>query len=56
MNQPQRMTQQKICRLCGKKLKAGESIQMGMGSTCYKKYMSMHRNKARLNFMDKLNL
>lgn len=29
-----------ICRRCGKKLKTIESIEVGMGPTCYKRYLS----------------
>ena len=29
-----------ICRRCGRKLKNLESIELGMGSTCYKKFMA----------------
>ena len=29
-----------ICRRCGRKLKNPESIELGFGNTCYKKFMA----------------
>jgi hypothetical protein len=47
---------QRTCKRCGRKLVTKESIQVGMGSTCYKRYLEELRKAPKLKFMDKFNV
>lgn len=31
------------CKVCGRRLKSEESIKMGMGKTCQRKYLTGHK-------------
>ena len=33
------------CKRCGRKLKNKESIELGMGSTCWKKFIEQNNHK-----------
>ena len=37
---PESIRKSNICRRCGRKLKNPESIELGFGNTCYKKFMA----------------
>lgn len=37
---PEIVRKSNICRRCGRKLKNPESIELGFGHTCYKKFMA----------------
>lgn len=37
--------EQTTCKRCGRKLKNPEAIKLGMGKTCFKKYMSENNHK-----------
>lgn len=37
---PESIRKSNICRRCGRKLKNPKSIELGFGSTCYKKFMT----------------
>lgn len=34
-----------ICRRCGRKLRSEEAKQRGMGTVCYRKWLSENKNK-----------
>lgn len=36
---------QTTCKRCGRKLKNSKAVELGMGSTCWKKYMSENNHK-----------
>ena len=37
--------EQTICKRCGRKLRKPEYIKLGMGATCWKKYISQDSHK-----------
>lgn len=37
--------EQTTCKVCGRKLKSPKAIELGMGATCFKKYMSNTHKK-----------
>jgi len=45
MLKPEIIRKNNICRRCGRKLKNPESIELGFGSTCYKKFMAESTHK-----------
>lgn len=49
----QKVTNQKVCKRCGRLLKTAESIQVGMGSVCYQKYLAEKKSTPHFKFMDK---
>ena len=42
---PEIVRKSNICRRCGRKLKNPESIELGFGNTCYKKFMAESNHK-----------
>lgn len=38
--------EQTVCKRCGRKLKNSKAIELGMGATCWKKYISEKGHKA----------
>ena len=40
---------QNICMICNRKLKSPQSIEVGMGKTCYKKYLESNQQKRLFN-------
>lgn len=36
---------QTTCKRCGRKLKSGKAIEIGMGSICWKKYQAENNHK-----------
>ena len=40
---------QNICMICNRKLKSPQSIEVGMGKTCYKKYLESSNKKRLFN-------
>lgn len=42
---PETVRKSNICRRCGRKLKNPESIELGFGNTCYKKFMAESNHK-----------
>jgi hypothetical protein len=52
----QEQLHQRNCKRCGRKLKTAESIQVGMGSTCYKRYLEEQKAQPHFKFMDKFNI
>lgn len=40
---------QNICMICNRKLKSPQSIEVGMGKTCYKKYLESSTQKRLFN-------
>lgn len=45
MLKPEIVRKSNLCRRCGRKLKNPESIELGFGSTCYKKFMAESNHK-----------
>lgn len=43
--QEQESTRQTTCKRCGRKLKNPEAIQLGIGSTCWKKFVEENNHK-----------
>ena len=56
METQEKKLHQRNCKRCGRKLKTIESIQVGMGSTCYKRYLEEQKAQPHFKFMDKFNL
>lgn len=40
---------QNVCMICNRKLKSPQSIEVGMGKTCYKKYLESSTQKRLFN-------
>ena len=38
-------TEMAVCRRCGRKLKNPEAIKIGMGTTCYRKFLRENNHK-----------
>lgn len=43
--QEQESTRQTTCKRCGRKLKNPEAIELGMGATCWKKFVEENNHK-----------
>lgn len=46
---------QNVCMICNRKLKSPQSIEVGMGKTCYKKYLESGNQKRLFNVNVKEN-
>ena len=42
---PEIIRKSNLCRRCGRKLKKPESIELGFGNTCYKKFTAESNHK-----------
>lgn len=44
--------EQTTCKRCGRKLKSTESIEVGMGKTCLKKWQQENKHKKLICFVN----
>ena len=42
------------CKRCGRRLKTKQSIQLGMGTICYKRYMDENNHKKLWKFPEQI--